>query len=176
LVKSVLALDQHLSELERVGSKINSTDMNGDFDIDYIRKLMGRFSECGQGVTEEVANLSGHLQAAQTRAESVAKEVSRQAELFSVRRKQQDEKLEEFRLLGERVRALNENIGQFRNDRTQLMANLPAFEEKLGLLIDELDILRKSAKDAHMRMLERNIEALSQSLQAARKKLRDSRL
>ena len=51
LVKSVMALDAHLNELERVGTKINSTDMTSDFDFDYIQKLMTRFAECGQGVS-----------------------------------------------------------------------------------------------------------------------------
>jgi hypothetical protein len=61
LVQSVLALDAHLSELERVGTKIQSTDMASDFDVDYVQKLMNRFAECGQGVSDEVANLSARL-------------------------------------------------------------------------------------------------------------------
>ena len=73
LVKSVLALDQYLSELERVGQKINSTDMTSDFDVDYIQKLMTRFSESAQGVSREVTNLSTHLNEARTRAEAIAR-------------------------------------------------------------------------------------------------------
>src|ERR1700746_965853 len=92
LVKSVLALDNYLSELERVGTKISSTDMQSDFDIDFIQKLMARFAECGQGVSDEVTNLSTHLREAQARAESVAQAVSRQAELFAVARNEQNEK------------------------------------------------------------------------------------
>src|SRR5205823_13901 len=80
LVKSVLALDGHLTELERVGTRINSTDMTADFDLEYIQKLMTRFAECGQGVSEEVTNLAAQLQEAQARAEAVAQGVSRQAE------------------------------------------------------------------------------------------------
>ncbi len=47
LVQSVLALDSYLSELERVGTKINGTDMSADFDGEYIQKLITRFTECG---------------------------------------------------------------------------------------------------------------------------------
>lgn len=51
LVKSVLALDNYLAELERVGARINSTDMTSDFDVEYIQKLMTRFAECGQSIS-----------------------------------------------------------------------------------------------------------------------------
>jgi hypothetical protein len=94
LVKSVLALDNYLTELERVGTKINSTDMTADVDVEYIQKLMTRFAECGQGVSEEVTNLSTQLQEARARAEAVAQGVSGQAELLNNRRNEQNEKLE----------------------------------------------------------------------------------
>src|SRR5438128_9573312 len=113
LVKSVLALDNYLTELERVGTRINSTDMTFDFDPEYIQKLMTRFAECGQGVSEEVTNLSTQLQEAQARAEAVAQGVSRQAELLNIRRNEQNEKLEQFRILGEKVRDMNSVISQF---------------------------------------------------------------
>ena len=180
LVKSVLALDQHLSELDRVGTKINSTDMTGDFDTEYIEKLMARFAECGQGVAEEVANLSTQLREAQVRAQAVAQQVTSQAELLGKRRAEVNAKLEEFRVLGEKVRDLNEAISPFRRhqgealtaeDRAKLASNIPEFEARLSAVIEELQNFRKSARDSRMRALERNAESLVQTLEAARKKL-----
>jgi chromosome segregation ATPase len=182
LVKTVIALDNYLSELERVGTKINSTDMTSDFDLEYIQKLMGRFTECGQGVSEEVANLSRELHEAQARAESVAQGVSRQAELFSNRRNEQNKKLEEFRVLGEKVRDLNTAISQFRppqgtgltgEDRAKLSSNIAGFEAQVSSLIEELQTLRTSARNSRMRALEKNAESLVQTLQAVHKKLRN---
>jgi chromosome segregation ATPase len=172
LVKSVLALDNYLAELERVGSKINSTDMSADVDLEYMQKLMGRFAECGQGISEEVNNLSTQLRQAQGRAEEVARGVSSQAELLKIRREEQDRKLEEFRMLGEKVRGLNTVISGFRDDRVKLKSNLPAVESQLGDLIQALQTLRTSARDSRMKALEKNAESLAQSLEAARKKLR----
>jgi chromosome segregation ATPase len=180
LVESVFALDQHLSELDRVGTKINSTDMAGDFDTEYIEKLMARFAECGQGVAEEVANLSTHLREAQARAQAVAQQVTSQAELLSKRRAELNAKLEEFRVLGEKVRDLNTAISPFRRqqgealtaeDRAKLASNIPGFEAQLSAVIDELQNFRKSARDSRMRALEKNAESLVQKLEAARKKL-----
>jgi len=182
LVKCVLALDGHLTELERVGTKINSTDMTSDIDVEYIQKLMTRFTECGQGISEEVSNLSRQLQESQARAEAVAEGVSRQAELFNIRRNEQREKLEQFRVLGEKVRELTAAISRFRpadgnhltsEDHAKLTSNVPGLEAQLVSLIEELQNLRKSARDSRMKGVEKNAESLAQTLEAVRKKLGD---
>jgi hypothetical protein len=182
LVKSVLALDNYLGELERVGTKISSTDMQSDFDIDFIQKLMARFAECGQGVSEEVTNLSTHLREAQARAEAVAQAVSRQAGLFTARRSEQNEKLDQFRVLGDKVRELSTAISQFRRpeggsltreDREKLKSSIPGFETQVAALIDELQNLRESARNSRMKSLQKNAESLVQTLEAVRKRLRE---
>jgi hypothetical protein len=175
LVKSVLALDNHLSELERVGTKINSTDMTADFDVEFVQRLMTRFAECGQGASSEAANLFAQLQEVQTRAESIAQGVGRQAELFKARRKEHNDRMEEFRILGEKVRDLNTGIGQFRDDPTEFKARIPALEAQLIGLLEDLDKLRLSARDSRMRTLAKHAESLAQALQSAHKKLDNAR-
>ena len=171
IVKTVLALDTCLTELERVGFKINSIDMNSDFDREYVQKLLARFTECGHGVATEVTNLSRKLHEAQARAEAVSQGVGRQAELFNVRLNEQNEKLEAFRSLGQKVRDLNTAIGLLRDDRAQLVSNISVFEAQLSSLIEESETLRQSARASRMRTLEKNAESLVQTLQAVRKKL-----
>jgi hypothetical protein len=173
LVKSIVAVDAHLSELERVGAKINSTNIAGDVDLEYVQQLMSRFAECGQNVSGEMTNFSMQLQEAQARAEAVAQGVSRQAEIFNIRRNEQNEKLEEFRVLGERVRELTATIRD--GDRAKLAANLPAFEAELSQLVQHSQNLRQSARDSRMKALEKNAESLAQKLQSVREKLRDLR-
>jgi len=182
LVRSVLALDSYLSDLERVGTKINGTDMGSDFDGEYIQKLMTRFTECGKGISEEVTNLSTQLREAQARAEAVAQGKSRQAELFNIRQNERNEKVEQFRVLGEKVRELTAAIGRFRpargdrltgEDRAKLTSNVPGFEARVAGLIEQLQNLRKSARDSRMKALEKNAESLAQTLQAVREKLHE---
>ena len=181
LVKTVLALESFLTDLERVGAKINSTDMTSDLDVEYIQKLMTRFAECGQGVSEQVTKLSAELHQARARAEAVAQRVSTQAELFNSRRNEQIEKLERFRILGEKVRELNAAMGEFRRprgqgltdeDQVKLRAKIPAFEAELSRLIEELQDLRNAARNSRMKALEKNAESLGQTLQAVQTKLR----
>ena len=172
LVQSVLALDAHLSELERVGTKIQSTDMASDFDVDYVQKLMNRFAECGQGVSDEVANLSARLQEARARAETVAQTVSAQADLFLARRREQNEKLDQFRLIGEKVRELNASLQSVtQGSDSKFSDRIPDFQERLAGLIAEVQALRKSARESRMKTLEKNAESLEQMLAALGKKL-----
>jgi chromosome segregation ATPase len=171
LIKSVLALDTYLTDLERVGTRINSTDMASDVDVEYTQKLMTRFAECIHGVSGEVTNLSTQLHEARARAEAIAQGVARQAESFNSRRNEMNEQLERFRLLGEKVRELNAAIGR---DRAGLQSNGPALEGQLAVLIEELKQLREAARNSRMKTLEKNAESLAQTLQAVHKKLRDA--
>jgi len=169
LVNSVLALQEYLAELERIGGKITSADMSAEVDVELIQKLLMRFAECGQSVSDEVRNLSLHLKQAQTRAETIAEAVSRQANAFSVRRNEQNEFLEKFRLLGEKVRALNVSLSG--DNGPAWTSNIPLVEQQLRSLIEELQDLRNSARTSRIRTLEKSAESLAQSLQALRLKL-----
>jgi hypothetical protein len=182
LIKSVTALDTYLAELERVGTKINGIDMGSDVDLEFIQKLMTHFAECGEGVSREVTNLSMQLQQSQLRAQEIAQGVSNQAALLNKRRSEQNAKLEEFRILGEKVRELNAAIGEFRRpkggsfspeDHAKLMSTIPNFEAQMDVLIVELKEFSASARNSRMKALEKNADSLAQTLQAARKKLQE---
>ena len=182
LVTSVLALQNHLEELERIGNKINATDMSGDVDVEYVQKLMARFAESGQGVSEEVRNLSAHLQDAQSSAEAVANGVARQAEAFKTRTLEQQEHMDRFGLLGEKVRSINTAMSEFRRPRGQaftdderaaLSSRIPSLEGELIVLIAELQDLRDAARGARMKKLEKDAESLAQTLQAVHAKIRE---
>src|SRR5207245_1055746 len=103
------------------------------------------------GISEEVTNLSTQLREAQARAEAVAQGVSRQAELFNSRRNERNEKLEEFRVLGEKVRELTAAIGRFRpargdrltnEDRARLTSTSPVSRRKWPALLEGYKICR----------------------------------
>jgi hypothetical protein len=122
------------------------------------------------------------LREAQTRAEAVAQGVSRQAGLFSTRRAELNEKLEQFRVLGEKVRDLSAAISQVGRphggsmtpeDRANLTSKIPGFEAQLAALIEELENLRESARNSRMKSLQKSAESLVQTLQAVQKKLRE---
>jgi len=182
LVQSVLALDNYLAELNRVGAKIAAIDMSGEIDSEYIQKLIVRFAECGEGISREVTNLSTRLQEAQSSAQAVADKVASQAEAFKLRRREHEEKIEQFRTLGEKVRDLTVAISRHRptdrghltgEERAALVAKIPEFDGQLTSLINELHALRESAQGSRMRKLERDAESMIQTLQAVRTKMQE---
>ena len=180
LVKAVLALDEYFSELDRLGANINSLEMKSEFDFEHAEKLMARFAECGQGVSDEVTKLAQHLSVARARAESVAAEVAKRAELVRSRKSSANDKFEEFRQLGEKVRELSEAMNELRrdesqpitdDDRTLITARLVAFEDQLGPLIVRAQALRQDARESKIKLLEQNADSLSQTLLAIQSKI-----
>lgn len=180
MVQSVLALDEYFQELERLGNKINSLEMKSDFDFEHAQRLMNRFAECGQLVSNEVINLSNSIADARARAEGLAQGVAERAHLLNDRKTVEQQKMEEFRLLGEKVRELTAALTQFRRpadteltdeDRQEITHGLSILEGQLEPLIDQAQNLKKEAQLSKMKILESNAEALSQTLQAVRQKL-----
>ena len=57
LVTSVLRLENHLSELERIGGKVTAMDMTADIDVEHVQKLLKLFTDCSEEISEEVKNL-----------------------------------------------------------------------------------------------------------------------
>ena len=84
-VQSVLTLDAHFSELSRLSARIDEMDMKSDFDIAQMRKLMNRFSECGQSVSEDIVALATQLNESRARAEAAAEVVAQKAVLLQAR-------------------------------------------------------------------------------------------
>lgn len=180
MVQSVLALDEYFQELERLGNKINSLEMKSDFDFEHAQRLISRFAECGQLVSDEVMNLSNSLADARARAETMAQGVAERANMLNDRKTVEHQKLEEFRLLGEKVRELTIALTQFHRpahaelteaDKIEISHGLAALEKKLEPLIEQAQNLKKEAQLSKMKVLESNAEALSQTLQAVRQKL-----
>lgn len=181
LVQSVIALDAYFGDIERVGTKIHEMKLKSESDYEQAQKLLARFAERGQMLTEEVRTLSSRLMEVQARASAVAELVSERAETINSRNTDQNEKFEQFRQLGEKVRNFNQAVSQLRkpegtelsgDDRQAIMSRLLEFDSQLEPLIEEAQGLRKYAYDAKMKSLEQNADSLAQTLQAVRTKIR----
>jgi hypothetical protein len=179
-VESVVALDSHFSELERLSAQIEKMDMSSDFDIERAQQMMNRFAECGQEVSTEIVKMSERLNEARMRAEASAQIVSLRANEMLKRKSEMQKKAEEFRHLGERVQAINGAMSELiqpsdavvtEEDRVQLTRRLSEFEIHLQPLIEETQKLKKEAHDSNMKALERHADSLGQSLVAASQKL-----
>ena len=180
LVEAVLSLDTYLSEINRLGAKIESLDLKSDYDYEQAQRLMARFTECGQGVSTDIVKLSTQLNEARAQAEVAAKSVAAKAEQLQARQDEYAKKMETFRALGEKVRNLTLSLNDLKkpegeettdSDRTRIAQRLAGFESELQPLIEEASTLKREAQGAKLKVVEQGADSLSHSLIAVSKSL-----
>ncbi len=185
LIQSVTTLDNHFSELIRLGEKINELHMKSDADFELGEKLMRHFSEHGEGVASEVVVMSEALNALRTTAEAAAQLVAARAEQLKVRKDEEQRKMQEFHLLGEKVRELTATLSDIRpkenqvqtpEEKARLAEHLADIEIRIQPLIEEATSLRKEAHFSKMKILEQSADSLGQSLSAVSKRLSSAQL
>lgn len=180
LVKAVLALDAHFSNLLRLGERIESLEMKSNFDYEQAQGHLEHFAKAGQGVSEEVVVLAQALAEVRARAEAVAAAVAERAERVNERQGLVQAKMREFMELGEQVRELNFSLQESRQpegailtdeDRERYRAQLARFDERVRPLIEKAEALRKEGQDSRIRELEQGADSLGQKLKAVSQKL-----
>ncbi|MES3037636.1 MAG: hypothetical protein V4736_06985 [Bdellovibrionota bacterium] len=180
LTETVFALDNYFSELIRLGEKIDTMEMKSEFDYEQAERLINRFTECGQGVTDEVVRLSTGLQDLRQKAEAAAQLVQARAEKLNLRKRDTQSKMDELRALGEKVRVLTLSLndlikveGETATDqeRAEISMRLSKFELELRPLIDEANKLQEEGRESKMKLLEQSADSLRQSLLAISQKL-----
>jgi hypothetical protein len=127
-------------------------------------------------------NMSNALTEARSQAEAAAQLVSARAEVLQSRKNEQQQKLEEFRQLGEKVRDLTLSLGEFKRpegelitaeDRAKLSQRLSEIDLQIRPLIEEAQHLKNEGHSAKIKILEQGAQSLGQSLVAISKKLTD---
>lgn len=180
LVQAVLALDESFSELTRLSEKLDETELKSESDLEQVQRLMNLFAEVGQNVSEQVLTLSATLNDARGMAEAAAQKVSARAEQFQAVQTERQKKMEEFRLLGEKVHALTASLsdlkrpeGEYVSDeeRARMSMRLSQVELELRSLIEGAQGLKVEAQASKMKKLEQGAHSLSQSLLSVSQKL-----
>ncbi|HMN67871.1 MAG TPA: hypothetical protein PKC28_04965 [Bdellovibrionales bacterium] len=180
LVRAVLALDAHFSDLVRLGAKIESLDMESNFDFEQAQRQIDHFAKAGQGVSEEVILMSNALNVARARAEAAAQIVTVKAEQLAARKIEVQTRMEEFRELGEKVKDLSVSLQRLHRpegadvsdeDRARMAMRLAEVEMQIQPLIEKAKFLKKEAQASNIRILEQSADSLGQSLLAISQKL-----
>src|ERR1700733_8922629 len=160
LVQAVLALDEYFSELRRLGNKINSLDLKSRFECEQAQRLMNRFAECGEGISQEVIHLSQALNDVRAEAEGLAQGVAERSEILNALKTEEQTKMEKFRQLAEKVQMLNSEISQLRTPAGETLTNeqnatirksLAAFDVQIIPLIEQAREMRRDAHSSKMK-------------------------
>lgn len=177
---SALALDEEFSQLERLSGELDRLPIDTDNGLERGRLLLTRFSECGQRVGENIQVLAKELTEAQVRAQAAAQTVSARADLIQARQQEANVLSERFKTLGEKVRKVTETVGQLKvtgkaelagEEKALLSQHLPELDSRLGTLVDEANLIKIAAKATQLKSLERDADAMAQSIQSVRRKL-----
>jgi len=180
LVQSVLNLDTHFSDLERLSSRIQDLELKTDFDMNQARQLMARFSESAQAVSTEIVELATRLEEARTRAEENGRIVALKAEELQSKQDNNENKMAAFLKLTTKVAELNEELKTLRKpegeeyseaEKEAVNGRMARLRHQLQPLIDEANVLNDEARVSKLKILEQNADSLSQSLSAISQKL-----
>lgn len=180
LVKAVVALDNHLSDLNRLGTKIEAMELQSDFDFEQAQRHIDLFAKAGQSVSDEIVTMATALNDARAQAEAMAQMVSARAEILAARKLAVQAKMEELRVLGESVRTLTVSLAELKpatgvevspTDQAQMAIRLSDADSQIRPMIEKANALKKEAQEAKMKVLEQSADSLSQSLTAISRKL-----
>jgi hypothetical protein len=180
LVLSVLTLDEHFSELKRLSERIDEMDLKSNFDFEQSEKLINRFAEAGQNISNDIVLFVNELNEARTQAETAAQKVAAKAELLKAKKEDNQQKLSRFEALSQKVSQLNEKLVQFRPadeqnlseaERTEIKSRLLEIRGQLDSFIEEAEVLKDIGYQSKIKVLEQNADSMRQTLIAVGKKI-----
>jgi chromosome segregation ATPase len=180
LVQSVLSVDNHVNQLERLSERISEMKLNTEADYEQARKLMGHFAEHGEAVSTEIVELSKLLLSTRTRAEAAASKVAARADIVQDRRNIEEEKMAALRALAAKVIVVGQSIQDLNgrsggaiteDDRAYIVQRMNEVDSQIEPLIEEARELQASARESRLKSVEQQADSLTQSLVNVRKKL-----
>lgn len=178
--EAAVALDGEFQALEEIAREMERLTIESDKGLERGLQLLQEADGIRQRMTTSMQALAQTLEEARDRNEKAATIVAERAEQLQKRQRDSDLMLERYRALGELVKKAGEAIAQVKQpstaelppeQRALLMSKLPAFNDQLGILVDQARELMADAHAANMKNLERNVDSLRQSIQAARHRL-----
>lgn len=180
LVLAVLTLDEHFSELNRLATRVDEIDLKSNFDFEQSEKLITRFAEAGQAISEDIVHFVNILNQTREQAELAAQKVSAKADILKGRKTDIQSKMERFQVLSDKVSELNRSLMQFQrpagealspDEISEMKVHLTGISEQLQPLIEEAQELKNIGYDSKLKTLEQNAESLRQSLIAVSQKI-----
>jgi uncharacterized protein YoxC len=180
LVLALLTLDEHFSELNRLATRVEEIDLKSNFDFEQSERLITRFAEAGQAISEDIVLFVKVLNETREQAELAAQKVSAKAEILKGRKEDIQSKMARFQILSDKVGELNQSLMQFQRpagealtptEITEMKTRLTEIAQQLQPLIEEAQVLKNIGYDSKLKTLEQNAESLRQSLIAVRVKI-----
>lgn len=170
-LKSAIKLDQSFTELTNLSLQLEAAELNTEYGMNQARKILGKFSECGQRVGEEIQLLAKNLEDSRQGAESAAQAVSERAQLVQKRHETNEKIFTRFQELGGSVRVVTNSLSTIPQDQEALSNYLMPLLMQLDRLFEESDRIKYEAQYSNLRTLEKDADSMSQTIRSLRAKL-----
>jgi hemerythrin superfamily protein len=180
LVLALLQLDSHFNDLNGLAERIDEIDLKSNFDFEHGEKLITRFAEAGQSISEDIVQFVKVLNETREQAELAAQKVAVKADLLKSRKENIQDNMGRFHSLSEKVTELNNSLVQFQRPDGQALLpaeiekmkqHLTTVSDQLQPLISEAQELKTIGYNLKLKALEQNSESLRQSLIAVSHKI-----
>lgn len=179
--QAALNLDNDFEELEQLSGQLGRLEIESESGMDKAKELLTAFSETANRLGGSMQELAKSLEEARARAEQATEVVAARAVAIQARQQENEHMMQRFQTLGETVRKVSGAVAQLQKpsdgrklsdeEKDLLLKNLPEINSQLGVLTEEACKLKDDARTARMKTLEKNADALGQSLTAVRSKL-----
>lgn len=172
-------LDGDFSEMARLNEQMERLDIDSDSGLEHAVKLLGRFAQHGQNISENMKQFATSLQEARDRAEGAAKRVAERARQIEARTLRQNQIREKLKQVEEKVKAANSHLTGFRqqsktefsDEKAQILSQLERLNSEMVRFIAETQAIKEEAGQAKFKRIERDAQAIIDTLQSARRKI-----
>jgi len=172
--QSAVVLDQDFELLSQLGEQLENAELETEYGFNLAKKLLLKYSECGERVGSEIQVLAKELEAARVRAEKSASLVSARSIEIQKRHEEMEQIFSRFHSLGEMVRKVTETVSELSaGDKAALGAHIPEIQSKLKILSDEATQIQNEADQANMKTLKKDATALGQMLSSVSSRLKN---
>lgn len=175
-----LKLDKEFAELADVSERISRANLETDNGLDEAVKILTKAAQYGQSLAETMHAFSAALQGARDKAEADMKVVAERGQLIQQRRQRQDELEGKLNRLKAEVRTAGSSLAApaapakgdlSEDDKRRIAAQLESLQAPLAGFIEAARAIKAEAAGANFRRLERQCDAMIDSLQASRQKI-----
>lgn len=174
-----LKLDREFAELTKAGGQMSKVDLESDSGLDEGIKILNKVAAYGQSIAETMQEFSTSLQETRDAAEAATQLVAERAQVIKQRKLRQDELEQKMVQVKEDVKAVGASLSGFsmpakdpsEEDRRKIAAELERLQAPLTGFIEAAQALKGEAAGGNFKRLERQADAMIDSLQATRRKI-----
>lgn len=174
--RAALALDVRFEEFCRLSAELERVSIDSDSGLERARILLKDLNECREGFTPASQDMARALEGARQRTAEAAQKVETREQAVQDRVSHVDQMLSRYRLLGDTVRRVTTAVAELKqspegglspDERSMLASKMPEINAQMNIVVDEAKRLMDDARDANMKILERNCDSLRQTVQTS---------